>query len=57
METIKVVLNKTKTTPGAVRYDNPEREGAAITSLYVRKAELGSKVPDSIRVTVEDASE
>lgn len=58
---MKVTFIKSKTTSGAIKFDEVDSEGhvlqmseAQIGALYVRKSsEIGKKAPNKIIVTVE----
>ncbi len=57
MDKIVVVLSKSDTTPKhSVRYDNENRE-EAITSQYIKKLGIVGRIPNKIRVTVEEVVE
>ena len=58
---LTVYFSFEKETPGAVRYQEVDgrgniikiNDGAAISTLYVRKSALKGKIPERLTVTVE----
>ena len=52
MEVIKIELRLNRETPGTFVYNSGDKE-AVITSLYLRKAKMPEKAPETITITIE----
>lgn len=56
MNDIKVTMRLERLTKGAALYKN-EREGEAVTNIYLRKDGLPTPPPETIEIRIQDAGE